>query len=180
MYKEQIIKPLQNDFGFKRGFLDEIIGVQFHFIALPFACLFFLVVFVLEYLVPWYIDYPVDQFDYFPSMFAVAWPPYFSGLLIGLLQLPAYILVKKSLGCSTQYENIAGFIHVSAGTCKSSYVKKVSAFSFDNLWGIFFLVGAMLGACISSILSGSFHSAASVPLLDSFIGGYVFCILLKR
>ena len=172
-FKDVIDAPFKSNFGLKRGFLEERLGVSFFLIAVPLAGVLFVTIAALEYIKPWYTEYSVDQYDYFPSMAARAWPPYFSGLVIGSLQLPTVLLLGKALGCSSPYERVAAYIYKKTGICKSDYVMKLTQRKFDNLWGLFLLGGMVLGASFSSLYSGSFHEAQSLPFVPSFLGGFV-------
>jgi hypothetical protein len=37
-----------------------------------------------------------------------AWSPYFAGIVIGLLQIPAFLLIETALGASSSYVTIGG------------------------------------------------------------------------
>ena len=169
--RDQILSPLKSDLGLKPAFLDQQLGLPFYMISLPLAFLFMSVVLVLEFVVPWYTEYPVDQFDYFPSLFATAWPPYFSGMCIGFLQIPLIFVIQKPLGCSTGFEKIGCFFHSKISKPNSSYIQQNTKISFDNIYQILFLVGATLGALISSVASGSYRAAPSISIVQAFIGG---------
>ena len=39
-----------------------------------------------------------------------AWSPYLAGIVIGLLQIPAFLLIETALGASSSYVTIGGLI----------------------------------------------------------------------
>ena len=39
-----------------------------------------------------------------------AWSPYFAGIVIGLLQIPAFLLIETALGASSSYVTVGGII----------------------------------------------------------------------
>jgi hypothetical protein len=44
------------------------------------------------------------------SLHDKAWSPYAAGILIGLLQIPAFLLVEAALGTSSSYVTVAAYI----------------------------------------------------------------------
>ena len=41
-----------------------------------------------------------------------AWSPYLAGIVIGLLQIPAFLLIETALGASSSYVTVGGMIHL--------------------------------------------------------------------
>ena len=39
-----------------------------------------------------------------------AWSPYLAGVVIGLLQIPAFLLIETALGASSSYVTVGGMI----------------------------------------------------------------------
>ena len=39
-----------------------------------------------------------------------AWPPYAAGIVIGLLQIPALLIIETALGASSSYVTVGGLI----------------------------------------------------------------------
>lgn len=39
-----------------------------------------------------------------------AWSPYLAGVLIGLLQIPAFLLINTALGTSSSYVTVSGTV----------------------------------------------------------------------
>jgi hypothetical protein len=45
-----------------------------------------------------------------PSFTDKAWSPYAAGILIGLLQIPAFLIIETALGASSSYVTVGGVI----------------------------------------------------------------------
>jgi len=85
------------------------------------------------------------------------WSPYLAGVGIGLLNLLAFTLSDRPIGCSTAYSRTSGMIErLIRGDVveEKTYYKK---FKPIVEWEGMLLVGVFLGAFISSTLSGQFH-----------------------
>lgn len=85
------------------------------------------------------------------------WSPYVIGVLIGLLNIGSMLVSKKPLGASTSYMKIGGMIYGLFNKKKvetNEYYKK-SELKLD--WGIMLIIGIILGAFLSTQLSGSFN-----------------------
>lgn len=81
-----------------------------------------------------------------------AWNPYFCGIIIGLLQIPGYLFAKAFLGTSTSYVTVSGRILGFLGIQSAGFSKYLSSEKFE--WQLALVVGIMLGAFLSSYLSG--------------------------
>lgn len=84
------------------------------------------------------------------------WSPYVVGVLIGLLNLGALLVSKKPLGASTSYMKFGGMVYrffAKEKVEKNVYYQK-SELKLD--WGILLVIGIILGAFVSALLSGSF------------------------
>ncbi len=92
----------------------------------------------------------------------VQWSPYVVGILIGLLNISALLLSNKVLGASTSYAVANGMIRKIFNkeyvTINEFYAKKPPIID----WGFMLVIGIVIGAFISSILSGDF-SLVLVP-----------------
>jgi uncharacterized membrane protein YedE/YeeE len=78
-----------------------------------------------------------------------AWSPYAAGIVIGLLQIPAFLLIETALGASTSYVTVGGII---ASWIDRSIQVTVTA---RNWWQVALVVGIAIGAFISMRLSGA-------------------------
>jgi len=98
-------------------------------------------------------------------MFALrdkAWSPYVGGVLIGLLQIPAFFLVDTALGASSSFVTAAGFSAAlfDASVAQIDYFAKYMT-STKYAWQSALLVGIALGAFLSAQLSGTRRGAYS-------------------
>jgi uncharacterized membrane protein YedE/YeeE len=91
-----------------------------------------------------------------------AWSPYAAGILIGLLQIPAFLLIKTALGASSSYVTVVGHLagFVDPAVAQIDYVAKHLA-GAKNWWQVALVVGVALGAAASSWLSGTRRPAMS-------------------
>lgn len=112
------------------------------------------------------------------------WSPYVVGLLIGLLNIISLLLSKKPLGASTSFLKIGGMIYSlfdKKEVLGNEYYRKNTP-KID--WGVMLVMGIVLGAFISSKLSGDFSftpipqmwasgisSSFSLRFIASIIGG---------
>lgn len=83
------------------------------------------------------------------------WSPYFSGVLIGLLQIPIFILLHASIGSSHSFHSIACSILSSFSSTDPSSITSQCFPLIKNWWQLAFVVGILIGAYISSTLSHS-------------------------
>ena len=87
----------------------------------------------------------------------VQWSPYIVGIGIGVLSWFTWIFSGKPIGCSTSFAKTAGLIEKFFGKGKMKnklYYGEVVP-SIDWQWML--VLGIIIGAFISSILSGSFN-----------------------
>lgn len=85
-----------------------------------------------------------------------AWSPYVAGVVIGLLQIPTFLLMDTALGASSSFVTVAA--HVAALVDPS--VDGIKYFTSHmsgakNWWQVAVVVGIALGALISMRLSGA-------------------------
>ncbi len=84
------------------------------------------------------------------------WSPYIVGVLIGVLNIGALLVSKKPLGASTSFTKLGGMIYSLFDK------KKVEATEYyknkipEVDWGVMLVIGIVIGAFISSMLSGDF------------------------
>ena len=116
-----------------------------------------------------------------------AWSPYVAGIVVGLLQIPAFLIIKSALGASSSYVSFAGYISsiFDWSITDNTYFNKYMT-SLKYAWQSSLLIGIVLGAYFSMKLSGSKRKSFS-PIwkksinMDSliqrsamgFIGGFV-------
>lgn len=105
-----------------------------------------------------------------PKLTDKAWSPYASGILIGLLQIPAFVLIDTALGASSSYVKVAGHVaslfdsSVGAQPYFAKYME-----SSKYWWQLALVVGIGLGALASARLSGARRQAIS-PIWAKALG----------
>lgn len=119
-----------------------------------------------------------------------AWSPYAAGILIGLLQIPAFLLINTALGASSSFVTVGG--HVAAlfddGAMNIAYFAK-HAGGAKNWWQVAMVIGIAVGAFVSAWASGSLRGATSpvwekaagvkrfpVRAAMAFLGGFVLLV----
>jgi uncharacterized membrane protein YedE/YeeE len=86
-----------------------------------------------------------------------SWSPYVAGTIIGLLQIPAFLLIETALGASSSYVTVGGWIAslVDPGILKIDYVARHVAATGKNWWQVALVAGIAIGAFVSMKLSGA-------------------------
>ncbi|CEG08670.1 putative inner membrane protein [Afipia felis] len=86
-----------------------------------------------------------------------AWSPYAAGLIIGLLQIPAFLLIETALGASSAYVTVGGAAVslIDPSLLVNDYVAKHVAITAKNLWQVAMVGGIAIGAFISMKMSGA-------------------------
>lgn len=105
------------------------------------------------------------------SLTAKAWSPYAAGIVIGLLQIPAFMLIETALGASSSYVTVADLIAswFDPSLLKIDYAAKHVAFTGKNWWQVALVVGISIGAFFSMKLSGTRRVSIS-PVWQRAIG----------
>ena len=99
-----------------------------------------------------------------------AWSPYAAGVLIGLLQIPAFLLIETALGTSSSYVTIAAHVAVlaDASISKMDYLAK-HMYGAKNLWQVAMVIGIAVGAFVSMKASGARRQTIS-PVWKMAVG----------
>lgn len=100
-----------------------------------------------------------------------AWSPYVAGVLIGLLQIPAFMLIDTALGASSSYVTIGGMIAstIDPSIIDIQYVAKHVAATGKNWWQVALVIGVAIGAFVSMKISGATRHAIS-PIWPKALG----------
>lgn len=100
-----------------------------------------------------------------------AWSPYLAGVVIGLLQIPAFLLIETALGASSSYVTIGGLIAswVDPSVTGIDYVAKHIALTAKNWWQVALVTGVAIGAFVSMKLSGAKRAPIS-PIWSRALG----------
>ena len=104
--------------------------------------------------------------------------PYISGIGIGILAIVSFLISDKAIGCSTAYARTSGMIErIFSGkrVYKKEYYKK---FKPKVEWEWMLVLGIIIGAFISSVLSGSFSLEVIPSLWNKTFGSSIFFRLI--
>jgi uncharacterized membrane protein YedE/YeeE len=105
------------------------------------------------------------------SLTSRAWSPYVAGIVIGLLQIPAFLLIETALGTSSSYVTVGGLIAswIDPSVLKIDYVAKHVAVTTKNWWQVALVSGIAIGAFVSMKLSGA-HRQPISPIWTRALG----------
>jgi len=112
---------------------------------------------------------------------AKAWSPYAAGIVIGLLQIPAFLLIETALGASSSYVTVGGLIAslVDPAIENIPYVARHVAATGKNWWQVALVAGVAIGAFLSMRLSGARRTSIS-PIWSRALGteshGYRYAV----
>ena len=100
-----------------------------------------------------------------------AWSPYLAGIVIGLLQIPAFLIIETALGASSSYVTVGGLIAgwIDPSVLKIDYVARHIAASAKNWWQVALVGGIALGAFASMAMSGARRQPIS-PIWQRALG----------
>ena len=100
-----------------------------------------------------------------------AWSPYVAGIVIGLLQIPAFLIIETALGASSSYVTVGGLIAswFDPAALKIGYVARHVAINGKNWWQVALVGGVALGAFLSMAMSGARRHAIS-PIWQRALG----------
>jgi uncharacterized membrane protein YedE/YeeE len=119
-----------------------------------------------------------------------AWSPYAAGILIGLLQIPAFLLMKTALGASSSYVTVSSSLAalVDPSILSIDYAAKHVS-GAKNWWQVALVAGIALGALLSAKLSGTVRSgiapvwgralgtsSSATRMMVAFFGGFLLLI----
>ncbi|XP_038064428.1 uncharacterized protein LOC119734882 [Patiria miniata] len=152
--------------------VDRYLGIPYPLLGVTTAVLTSSVVFIFESLFPWQTEYKgwnVGSGDSFLSQ--RSWPPYMSGILIGLLQVPVIFTVGDTVGGSQSFCTLLSqFLVTKNMEQRIPYLAQYKR-GIDNWWQVLFVLGAVGGAYISAMSSSSLGVAGGVPPTAAFVGG---------
>jgi uncharacterized membrane protein YedE/YeeE len=93
----------------------------------------------------------------FEYLTQAVWSPYIAGAGIGVLSCFAFLLSDRPLGCSTAFVKARGLIGKAINPArveKNEYYREIIP-QID--WAFMIIPGVIIGAFISSVMSGQFH-----------------------
>ena len=99
-----------------------------------------------------------------------AWSPYLAGAIIGLLQIPTFLLMETALGASSSFVTVGAYIAAlfDPGVTAIKYFSSHMS-GTKNWWQVAVVVGIALGAFLSMTLSGARRRAVS-PVWQRALG----------
>ena len=98
------------------------------------------------------------------------WSPYAAGIVIGLLQIPTFLLMSTALGASSSFVTVAAHIASFFDPAAASIKYFASHMSgAKNWWQVAVVVGIAIGAFVSMSLSGARRQAIS-PIWERAMG----------
>lgn len=97
-----------------------------------------------------------------PNLLDKAWSPYLAGAVIGLLQIPTFLLMDTALGASSSFVTVGAHI-------ASLFDSRIAEFKYlashmwgaKNWWQVAVVGGIAIGAIISMRLSGAVRQPIS-------------------
>lgn len=89
-------------------------------------------------------------------LFQEQWSPYIAGVGIGILCWCAFLLSDKALGCSTAYARTSGMIERLFRGSKVAEKPYYQTYTPTVDWEWMLVLGIIIGAFLSSVLSGLF------------------------
>ncbi len=106
-----------------------------------------------------------------PSLTDRAWSPYVAGIVIGLLQVPAFLIIETALGASSSYVTVGGLVGswIDPSIVHIDYVARHVATTAKNWWQVALVGGIAIGALLSMKLSGTRRQAIS-PIWSRALG----------
>ena len=92
-----------------------------------------------------------------------AWSPYAAGIAIGLLQIPAFLIIETALGTSSSYVTVGGAIvsWIDPALAKIDYVARHISDAPKNWWQVALVAGIAIGAFLSATLSKAVRAPIS-------------------
>jgi len=152
--------------------LDVWLGWPFWAVSLGFAAMIGAAVFTLEYLMPYTqeLGFLIDAYPSTNYFMDVAWPPYVSGFLVGLLQLPALTLLTTTIGSSTGFTVFTSLILYPLKE-KNDFIRS-RVTDRMNFFQPLYLLAAVLGGTAAAISSMSLHINMGLSPALSFFGGF--------
>ncbi len=150
-------------------------------ILLGVACIAFAI--VLEVLLPWKAELPTrlqpflasDHCNGF-SITCCAWPPAVAGALLGLMQIPAVLVIGTFLGSATSYQvcSVAFAIPFKGKLPeKFSYINSFLTPSISTWWQLGYCGSAILGAFLWINEANDVGNTPGVDAASAFIGGFL-------
>lgn len=156
--------------------IDRLLGISHLSTALFLSLGVGALIYGVENLVPWKIDLSrqlpgiFGGFNGFSNtvrslLAAPAWSPIWSGVLVGLLQVPSLLLFNVQLGTSSSFVWLISQTSSLISSTLHSKMPYLARFrSSLDYWQVALVGGMILGGYLSSSLAASTPALAAVPL----------------
>ncbi|EGD75566.1 hypothetical protein PTSG_06635 [Salpingoeca rosetta] len=161
---------------FKAFHLDEVSPIPYWVLAVGQVAMSVAVIIVLEVLEPWEDEtgFPNEKKCY---VFACkSWPPWASGIIVGLLQGPAIHVIRDTLGSSTAYGAVCSLTtHALPDEHREKHFSRFASMriGWGNWWQVIYLAAAIIGALVSAVSSGVLGDVHGIHPAAGFIGGFL-------
>lgn len=106
----------------------------------------------------------------FSALTTASWSPYIAGAGIGILSCLALVLAGRPLGCSTAFVKARGMIGRVVSREKTDNMEYYRDIVPQVDWAFMIIPGIIIGAFLSSFLSGTFHPVWVPALWESVFG----------
>lgn len=118
------------------------------------------------------------------------WSPYAAGILIGLLQIPAFLLINTALGASSSFVTVAAsLVGLFDPAINAIPYFKAHVSTAKDWWQVALVIGVAVGAFISVKMAGTSRPAMSemwgrvmgirsfpARLAVAFAGGFILLL----
>ncbi|MCP1662892.1 MAG: hypothetical protein D5R99_06275 [Methanocalculus sp. MSAO_Arc1] len=101
---------------------------------------------------------------------AATWSPYIVGAGIGVLIWFTFLLSDRPLGASTAYAKTAGMVETALSREKAESMPYYQKFTPTVDWQWILVIGIVIGAFLSAVLSGTFSVITVPPLFAGAFG----------
>jgi len=153
--------------------LDTLVGFSYGVVAVGMALMIVVVVVLLEVFFPYTKELSfMIQTPKIPVLGEVAWPPYVSGIIVGLLQLPAILALCTTIGSSSGVSVFTSMLLYPITRDKNDFVNSRLKDRLNYFQPIY-LISATLGGLLAALSSETVHTNEGLSFTLSFIGGFL-------
>lgn len=150
--------------------------VPFIALALPMAVFLSLTVFIIEWFWPWTKDLETLERtnpEGVNVVTALSWPPYASGIFVGVLQIPLVLFVGDTVGGSSAYVTLVSQWVITKKLQELFPYLAKKRTGVDNWWQVFYIGGAIFGAVVSALASSSLTKCQGAQVHVALFGGII-------
>jgi len=153
---------------------DTLVGFSYGLVAVGMALMIVVIVVLLEVFFPYKkeLAFMFGESPQIPVLGEVAWPPYVSGILVGLLQVPALIALTTTIGSSSGVSVFTSMMLYPILRDKNSFVNSKLKDNLNYFQPIY-LISASIGGLLAALSSQTVHTNLGLSFTLSFIGGFL-------